>query len=344
MSKYRICCVGDTHGDFEALEDLLEKVYLKGPLDTVCVVGDFGFYPRKKDWIHKLQDLLRITNRWQDTRFEFIDGNHDDHLCLNDERLVQDFTRFTGWHFRKRGEFDAEHGILYMGGSDSAWFDMISRLVTICKHSDKAAYHLLEKVKTWSGNTSIKIALKPRSIGYGEPDIADLLPTNQVARAGNEIQIWLHNFFAKKPKACFDLVRGLLLEVEKITGFRHWSVGEQLTAQDVQRGINQIKGVPYKLAISHTSPQRLVMDEHTLGKTEAGDHEPTRHLLDELLQFNQPDEWVFGHWHSAGKFAFDDIKTRFTLLDTISNDINQCNRLLPDGLARYNDFHRIIEL
>lgn len=340
MSKFRMCLIGDTHGDFAALEDLIEKVLIKGPLDRVCVVGDMGIYPRKQNWEYRIEELITIHQRWPELELEFIDGNHDDHIALSRPGFAEALFKASGWRFRERGEYDAEHGVLYVGGADSVWFDMISRLTTIGCHNEAAAYALIERTKAWPQNQSIRLAMKPRILAYNQIDMSDMLNTRTVAKAKGEIDRWLYHQHEKEPAKTFEMLREMLLEAEKHAGFRHWSIGEQLTEEELARAL-ACPG-PVKLIVSHTSPQQLCMDPYTLEDQIATDYEPTRHRLAKLYEAIQPEEWIFGHWHKPGRFS--EPKTKFSLLATLSNDTNQCGRLLPDGLARYNDFHRIIEL
>jgi Icc-related predicted phosphoesterase len=337
----RLCAIGDTHGDFQGLQDLIEKIVCKQKaVDTFCVVGDMGIYPRKKDWAYRLAELKEITDRWPDQRFEFIDGNHDDHIALNTPGYDAELLWQTGWHFRRRGEYDAATGVLYIGGADSVWFDMAQRLIDICCANEYAAYALLKEIDTWPGNGSIKIAMKPRMGLYGIGDSLELLNAVRIKKASNEILNWIHNEHFKKGEKVFKILRRMLLEVEGLTGYRHWSIGEQITREDIDLALS-VDG-PVKLVISHTAPQQIVMDEFTLQNKVASLYEPTRHLLAELYEKVKPPRWVMGHWHRYG--VINHGETRFTVLDTISNQINQTGCLLPEGLRQYGLYFEIHEL
>jgi Icc-related predicted phosphoesterase len=337
----KLCAVGDVHGDFAGLYDLIEKIRSRNEgIDTFCVVGDMGIYPRKKDWEWRLQELKEITAQWPEVRFEFIDGNHDDHIALNTPGFVEELFDLTGWHFRRRGEYDTSTGVLYIGGADSVWFDMASRLVDICSANELTAHALLREIDTWPGNGSIKLAMKPRTTSYGIQDSLDLLNAVRVKKARNEILNWIHNDHFKRGEKTFKMLRRMLLQVEGIKDFRHWSIGEQISREDIDRAL-AVNG-PVKLIISHTAPQQIVMDRFTLQNQVASVYEPSRHLLAELYEKVKPQKWVMGHWHKYGRI--DDDTTRFTVLDTISNQINQAGRLLPEGLRQFGLYFEVYEL
>lgn len=78
--KNKIVLIGDIHGSFDVLNDVLEK---ESPFDFFLSVGDIG----------KLSDVtpqnISIIDRWKDSG-NFIFGNHDDCLFFNQLELVQE--------------------------------------------------------------------------------------------------------------------------------------------------------------------------------------------------------------------------------------------------------------
>ena len=70
----KIMVAGDVHGDFAKLNRLIAR---QQP-SILLQCGDFGFWP--KDERFDLQTKLKPGS----TRIHFIDGNHEDHLALDD--------------------------------------------------------------------------------------------------------------------------------------------------------------------------------------------------------------------------------------------------------------------
>lgn len=83
MSRDKLLIVGDVHGEFDYLEDLIEST----PCFAVIVAGDFGFWkappfaphPNGQQFIHQYYDF--------EVPVYFVDGNHEDHNSL--EQLVE---------------------------------------------------------------------------------------------------------------------------------------------------------------------------------------------------------------------------------------------------------------
>ncbi len=77
----RILLVGDTHGDIVNARRVTAHA-ARQDVDVVLQVGDFGYWPRA-DWgkwfLSELEDACAAT----DVHWQFIDGNHEDHVVLH---------------------------------------------------------------------------------------------------------------------------------------------------------------------------------------------------------------------------------------------------------------------
>ena len=84
MTKRKIMFVGDVHGRFPHLHDLIETEHP----DAVIVAGDFGYWYDygKNKLIHMLENPFAVP-------VYFVDGNHEDHDRL--DQLVEQFGNQT---------------------------------------------------------------------------------------------------------------------------------------------------------------------------------------------------------------------------------------------------------
>lgn len=101
--------IGDSHSRWNSLFLLIDlaKKYMPD-IERVVSVGDFGFWPR-------------INNQYLEEKTEifFIDGNHEDHLFLNqkEEKPYIPHENYNKCFHIPRGYF--EGGISYLGGAFS---------------------------------------------------------------------------------------------------------------------------------------------------------------------------------------------------------------------------------
>jgi len=79
MDSKRYAIVGDVHGNWEALNAVLDDADAEGVTDYVCVGDLVGYNADPSDCLDRLRDLACVTVR----------GNHD-HYCSHDECL-EDF-------------------------------------------------------------------------------------------------------------------------------------------------------------------------------------------------------------------------------------------------------------
>ena len=101
-----ILVVGDIHGDFAALNSLINK---KRP-STILQVGDFGYWPKFKN---------KRQVEAQNTIIYFCDGNHEDHESL---RQFKNSEVYENIYYMERGStLNLPDGrtVLFMGGAHS---------------------------------------------------------------------------------------------------------------------------------------------------------------------------------------------------------------------------------
>ncbi len=114
--KVKTLVIGDTHGLFPVMEELMETVYLRGghKFDRVIQLGDFGCYPNAPNkYTHPCSIIPGI-----DVPKYFIRGNHEDHEFLSlhyhkDAPLALE--SYPGWSYVP----DAVHfdGTYFIGGA-----------------------------------------------------------------------------------------------------------------------------------------------------------------------------------------------------------------------------------
>lgn len=119
MIENKILVVGDTHGEWGRLNELIHK---KLP-QLILQVGDFGYWPH----FHNSESYAgsRVT-RWDQygiknpyTEILFCDGNHEDHWSLN---ALSDHTIMDRVYHMPRGStYQLKDGrtVLFMGGANS---------------------------------------------------------------------------------------------------------------------------------------------------------------------------------------------------------------------------------
>lgn len=78
VSKSSTIFLGDTHGDFNWIIQVLEK---DAKIDTVIQVGDFGYWEHTKEGVAFLDGLSEICSG-ENIEFYFLDGNHENHDML----------------------------------------------------------------------------------------------------------------------------------------------------------------------------------------------------------------------------------------------------------------------
>lgn len=130
-----IVFIGDVHGDWETLEDLIsyhiESSMLKGyKIKKFIQVGDFGYYPK----VFKNQYLK--TPKYKDgyqSQYLAIRGNHEDHdlwlmKCPPFAGVVKGDAWMGDWHLVGDGHIDCD-GLLYIGGARSLESDKQYRIM-----------------------------------------------------------------------------------------------------------------------------------------------------------------------------------------------------------------------
>ena len=120
----KVIVTGDVHGDFGALNHLLNK---KRPAITICC-GDFGYWPRQPKYTYRTWEHGRPVKRTKDRPNPKVpegclvfwcDGNHEDHQELG---LRENDELWPGVHYMPRGSLlDLPDGrrVMFMGGAES---------------------------------------------------------------------------------------------------------------------------------------------------------------------------------------------------------------------------------
>jgi predicted phosphodiesterase len=105
---------------------------------------------------------------------------------------------------------------------------------------------------------------------------------------------------------------------------RSWWADEELSRDELEAALGEYVKRKPRVVITHEAPFRLhpllcakaiLKDRSCAGWGEPRGN-PTAFALDEMLQYHQPDIWVFGHWHSNIKFKHQ--KTWFVCVDELS--------------------------
>lgn len=107
--EMKIMVAGDVHGDFAKLNRLIAR----HQPSILLQCGDFGFWP--KDERFDLQTKLKPGS----TRIHFIDGNHEDHLALDDVQRSGNLEIMENCFFQPRGstlELPDGRMVLFVGG------------------------------------------------------------------------------------------------------------------------------------------------------------------------------------------------------------------------------------
>jgi hypothetical protein len=105
----KIGVVGDIHGKFDILNDIIRR----HELDLVLCTGEFGYWPRYEK-IAKA-DTIDTTN----TTILFCDGNHEDHMALKD--LTHNEVAPRVFYMPRGSTFTFKNGktALFLGGANS---------------------------------------------------------------------------------------------------------------------------------------------------------------------------------------------------------------------------------
>lgn len=110
----KILIVGDTHGNFDSLNRVIEEYRASHDIECVISVGDFGYGPS-----YFTEDLG--FSKHDDIELLFIRGNHEEHDRLPiDEDLdgpVDVEPQYYPWKYVPDGFFYEELGILFIGGA-----------------------------------------------------------------------------------------------------------------------------------------------------------------------------------------------------------------------------------
>ncbi|AMK12692.1 metallophosphoesterase family protein [Pseudodesulfovibrio indicus] len=109
----KIIIVGDLHGDFQALNNLVES---ECP-DIIFQVGDFGFLPGKYGWPPDDPPL-----RNGETRIYWCDGNHEDHQALSQFIESNNYEVAPNCFYQPRGAvltLPDSRNVLFFGGAAS---------------------------------------------------------------------------------------------------------------------------------------------------------------------------------------------------------------------------------
>ena len=113
MIKGKVIVAGDVHGDFSALNELLNK---EQP-EILIQLGDFGYWPRTPDYTKHL-----IKNK--ETKIYWCDGNHEDfeslRLNINGKKEPQEIR--PNIFYMPRGTtltLPDGRNTLFVGGADS---------------------------------------------------------------------------------------------------------------------------------------------------------------------------------------------------------------------------------
>jgi predicted phosphodiesterase len=69
----KLCIFGDIHGDFKKFNNIINNI----SCDTVIQIGDFGYFPNLKS--HSYPNNINTKKS-----VYFIDGNHEDHISLQE--------------------------------------------------------------------------------------------------------------------------------------------------------------------------------------------------------------------------------------------------------------------
>lgn len=124
MNTERVLIVGDLHGDWPKLNQLINK---HGP-DKVIQCGDFGWWPKmelKKPVIYGQQDKWILQGvKPQGSMVYWCDGNHEDHDDLDSlgRRQKEEILCYENVIYKPRGTtLKLEDGriVLFIGGADS---------------------------------------------------------------------------------------------------------------------------------------------------------------------------------------------------------------------------------
>jgi Icc-related predicted phosphoesterase len=122
-----ILICGDVHGDFRALNILINKQRIKG-LTQILQCGDFGYWPKFHNTTcvggwgsstvkEKRWNLYSLKNK--EIPIDFCDGNHEDHDALDQ---YKDHEILPNVFHHKRGSYitlEDGRNVLFMGGADS---------------------------------------------------------------------------------------------------------------------------------------------------------------------------------------------------------------------------------
>jgi hypothetical protein len=120
MKTHDIIVVGDIHGDFGALNSLINK----GQPQIVLQCGDFGYWPL---FVQPDRYGNIATPKAGNCRVHWCDGNHEDHWRLRDRRTDE---LWPNVFYQPRGStltLPDGRVVLFMGGADS--YDKNTRLL-----------------------------------------------------------------------------------------------------------------------------------------------------------------------------------------------------------------------
>lgn len=85
IDKPNVCFVGDIHGEFKSLQNLMKKTGFRDTVYIIC--GDIGFGFNKKEYYTQIFNRLSRTASKMNCEFIFIRGNHDDKKFF-DKQLI----------------------------------------------------------------------------------------------------------------------------------------------------------------------------------------------------------------------------------------------------------------
>ena len=169
----KIGLIGDVHGDFEHLNNLIDKH--KNDVDCFIQAGDLGYFPNFPEYKN------RFENFKPSKKLYFIDGNHDNHEELQKYNTVEELT--PNVNYCPRGTIitlDDGRKILLVGGAASLdasirtmgvdwWQEEIIGQKQGNKILDKINNENLDIIISHTCPKSIKLKLFDRCLSFNDP-------------------------------------------------------------------------------------------------------------------------------------------------------------------------------